>query len=190
MKFFHVSDKGIIGSSRTAGFLNTKRFISPFVLSCIAGEDAFIGSVLGARYADERLQAIRPELGSICNKMATEGIFECIRCVQFSTKTPRYESNYMFACVKDAGKFIEEFQQGKTIYEVEMDDTAVERYDMNLFTAANKAVTKIYDKENKRFDQAKAFAIQYWQGASSEAPVFEYLTKEPIILRKEVILWT
>ena len=67
MIFFHVSDRGITGSSRTLGFLNIKRFISPFVQSCYAGEDAFIGSVIGARYADERIQLFKPELSSIYN---------------------------------------------------------------------------------------------------------------------------
>ena len=188
MIFYHVSDKGIVGSSRTAGFLNTKRLISPFVLSCCASEDAFIGTVMGARYADERLQAIKSTVGSLHNKMATEGIFDYVRSARFSAKTPRYEANFLFANIKDAKMFIEEFQKEKTIYEVELDEKMVERYDMNLFTMASKVVTNIHDKENKHFDQAKNLAVQYWQGLTSEAPIYEYLTKESIYLWKEVLV--
>ena len=82
-------------------------------------------------------------------------------------------------------RFIEDFQKEKTIYKVELDEKMLVRYDMNLFTVASKAVSTIHDKNNRRFDQAKNLAVQYWQRLASETPIFEYLTKESIFLGEE-----
>jgi hypothetical protein len=182
LEYYHVCDFDQQGKQRIPGFLKLKRFISPFVVACMAGEDTFIATVLASRYADERIMCINPEMGSIYQKMACEGIFEYVRCMEFCHYTPRYESIFLFGNKEDCKNFIRDFQKGKGIYKVTCDNVT-SKYDMNLFTQAHDLMKNIYLKHEGNFNKIIELARKYWRGESPDNTVFEYLYDKPITLQ-------
>ena len=184
MIFYHVSDSNLVGKVRTPNYLNLKRFISPFVTACYAGEDVFIATVIAARYSDERVSGMIPSAGSIHQKMACEGVFEYVRCLEYSNHTPRYNAVYLFKTKADCIDFINKYQNNKHIYKVIIDSEPV-RYDMNLFNIANNLISVIYNKNDNNYQKVIELARAYWKGQSSANPVYEYLCDKSIILLED-----
>jgi len=186
MSFYHVADQNLLpGSMRIPGYLEAKRFISPFVLSCYSGEDIFISTVLASRYSDERLAAIIKQTSDISLKMACEGLFEYVRCTKYFQKLARYNAIYLFATQYDSEQFIAEYQQGKSVYQVNVDANDVEKHDMNLFTSANEILKNVYRKEDHNFDKALDLANKYWSDGESNNPICEYLYSKKIALSSD-----
>ena len=176
MQLYHVSSSILnIGDVLQCNHLDLKRFISPFVLAARAGEDVFIATQCAARYSDERTKAIAGD--GVSQKMATEGIFEFVRCEKFSTMCPRYNSLYLFDGIDCCRAFATEFRKGvrSFIYTVEVQDSEIRKHDMNLYTQADSLIVNSYKKSEKKFEQAIKLAESYWAGKIAENSIIECL---------------
>ncbi len=98
-----------------------------------------------------------------------EGVWEFIRRKFYINKNSRLESIFAFENKMDAENFSKLYRNNDAdIAEVIIEDAKVERYDMEWMTIVPITST---------MKEASAFAVNYWEGESTDKPIFELLIK-------------
>ena len=189
MKLFHMSQTLQLGDSLKPDYDKTTDLCQPFVQALERSEDCFYGMVLNGKYMCAVLRKFRLREWSNYAKWATEGAFEYIRQKEFPSSYSRLKSNYFYddlpSCKKlyeyDWGGDSEEAQEKVHLFEVDVEDIAPQRRDMNIYDEAYNAMS---DKQDVSL--VLSCARRYFAGEHTADPVWEILSDKPAIAVKDI----
>lgn len=179
MKLYHMSQTLKLGDTLTPDYEKRMELAQPFVQALEQSTDCFYGMVLNGKY----LYAVLGKFGmwewSDYAKWATEGAFEFIRKTEFSDSYSRMSSNYFYDNLPDCKKLYEydwgseseEEQEKVHLFEVDVDDDAPQRRDMNIYDEAYNAMST-----SQNVQLVIDCARRYFGGEHTEAPVWEVLS--------------
>ena len=151
----------------------------PFVQALEHSEDCFYAMVLNGKYLYAVLSKSGLQEWANYVKWSVEGAFEFIRKTEFPDCCSRLHCNYFYDDLADCkrlyeydwGSASEEEQNQVPLFEVELDDTAPQLRDMNLFDEAYSAMSERQDVQI-----VLACAKRYFAGEQTEDPVWEILS--------------
>ena len=179
MKLYHMSQSLQLGDTLTPDYQKTLELAEPFVQALEQSIDCFCAMVLNGKYLYAVLSKFRMWEWSDYAKWATEGAFEFIRKTEFPQCYGRMSSNYFYddltACKKlfayDWGNESQEEQEKVHLFEVEVDDPAPQKHDMNLYDEA-------YDNmaSSRNIPLILDLARQYYRGEGTANPTWEFLS--------------
>lgn len=153
MILYHMSQTLKLGDEIKPDYQKNMRLVQPFIQALEQNEDFFYGMVLNGKYLYAVLSKFKLWEWSDYAKWATEGAFEFIRKTEFPDSYGRMASNYFYDdlpnCKKlyeyDWGCESEEEQQKVHLFEVDVDDAAPQRRDMNIYNEAYNAMSETQD---------------------------------------------
>ena len=189
MKLFHMSQTLQLGDRLKPDYDKTTDLCQPFVQALERSEDCFYGMVLNGKYMCAVLRKFRLREWSNYAKWATEGAFEYVRQKEFPRSYSRLKSNYFYddlpSCKKlyeyDWGGDSEEAQEKVHLFEVDVEDIAPQRRDMNIYDEAYNAMS---DKQDVSL--VLSCARRYFAGEHTADPVWEILSDKPAIAVKDI----
>lgn len=189
MTLYHMSQTLPLGGTLIPDYQKSMALVQPFVQALEQSVDCFYGMVLNGKY----LYAVLGKSGLRewfdYAKWATEGAFEFIRKTEFPDCYGRMTSNYFYDnlpnCKKlydyDWGNESEEEQEKVHLFEVDVDDDAPQRRDMNIYDEAYDAMNESQDVQT-----VLACARRYFAGEQTPDPVWEILSEKPAKAGKDV----
>lgn len=185
MKVYHMSDTLQLGMVLSPDYKEQMELTQPFVQALERSEDCFYAMLLNAKY----LRAVLKKFGLMdmqtnYTKWATEGIFEYVRKTEFPHCCCRLTGNYFFDDLENCRELFEvdwgnaspEERSKIKLYEVELEDSAPEKYDMRLFDEAFDAMW-----EHEDIQTAFQCARRYFNGDLSGNPMPEILSEQKAV---------
>lgn len=181
MKLYHMSQTLRLGNTLTPDHQRNTVLVRPFIQALEQSTDCFYGMILNGKY----LYAVLGKFGlwewSNYAKWATEGAFEFIRKTEFPDSYGRMSSNYFYDNLPDCKKLYdydwgcesEAEQQKVHLFEVEVDDDAPQRRDMNIYDEAYNAMA-----ETQSVSSVLDCARRYFGGERTVDPVWEILSEK------------
>ena len=119
---------------------------------------------------------IKRRLGWEKSKLFCECIFEYTRQVLGNENLfPRMKSFYLSKSLDEIEAFKQYANRTGTIFEVDLDVESCQKYDMTLFTQADRYLARQYVLSKDVFDMCCAYANRYWNCKKSDKPMIEYL---------------
>lgn len=119
---------------------------------------------------------IKNRLGWQKSKLFCECIFEYIRQMREDENLfPRMKSFYLSKSLNDIEEFKKYTNREGTIFEVYVNIENCQKYDMNLFTQADRYLSKQSILSKNVFDMCCVYANRYWNCEKSDKPMIEYL---------------
>lgn len=180
--YYHMSDTLQIGMVTSSDYKNQEELAVPFADAMQYSKDCFMGMVFNAEY----LRAVLGKFGmkdmwSHYLKWATEGAFEFIRRTEFPDSYSRMKCNYFYDNLEDIKRLYEEDWSGEEadirnkihLFEMELDDTDLQKRDMLLFDEAFDAMA-----DNRDINRVLDCARRYFSGQHTDSPVWEILTEK------------
>ena len=182
MKLYHMSQSLQLGDVLIPDYQKTMELVQPFVQALERSVDCFYAMVLNGKYMYALLGKFKLWEWSDYAKWATEGAFEFIRKTEFPHCYGRISSNYFFDNLPDCRKHYacdwanesKEEQEKVHLFEVEVEDEAPQRRDMNIYDEAYDALSTSQDVQSV-LDCAR----RYFRGEQTEAPVWEIMSTKP-----------
>ena len=179
MKLYHMSQTLQLGDTLTPDYQKNMALVQPFVQSLEKSEDCFYGMILNGKYLYAVLGKFDLWEWSDYAKWATEGAFEFIRKTEFPDSHSRMNCNYFYDNLPDCKKLYaydwgcesEEEQAKVHLFEVDVEDDAPQKRDMNIYDEAYNAMS---ESQNVRL--VLDCARRYFGGEQSATPVWEMLS--------------
>lgn len=189
MKLYHMSQTLRLGDEITPDYQKCGPLTEPFVQALEHSVDCFYAMVLNGKYLYAVLGKSKLWEWSNYAKWATEGAFEFIRKTEFPESYGRMKCGFFYDDLPNCKKLFEydwggesgEEQRKVHLFEVETQDTALQRRDMNIFDEA-------YNAMSERQDVAYVLdsARRYFSGAQSAEPIWEILSEKPARAVKDI----
>lgn len=189
MILYHVSDTLQLGETLNGDFMNLEPLIYPFFRALKRSEDCFFAMLMHAHYMSHVLYRNNIPDWTNCSKYATEAIFEYVRESRFPDCKSRIWSSY-FSDDLDACRHFYDYVWRNTkdevkarvhMYEIEIDQSTLEKRDMRLYDIAYDGMCADCD-----IDLAMDCAKRYFAGESSENPIWEYMSDAPAVAARDV----
>ena len=182
MKLYHMSQTLQLGDTIVADFQKCMPLVQPFVQALERSEDCFYGMVLNGKYLYAMLDKFKLWEWADYAKWATEGAFEFIRQTEFPDSNSRMGSTYLFDNLPDIqrhfqedwGNENEEEQEKVHLFEIEAEETCLQRRDMNIYNEAYDAMS-----ETQNIPLVLDCARRYFSGQKSATPAWEILSAGP-----------
>lgn len=179
MKVYHMSQTLKLGDSLTPDYERCMELSQPFIQALERSEDCFYTMVLNGRYLNAVLEKLRLWEWSDYAKWSTEGAFEFIRRREYPDCYSRLKSNFFYEDPADSRRLFkydwgnepEEEQSKVHLYEIELEDAAFQRRDMNIYDEAYNAML-----EKQDIQTVFSCARRYFAGEQTESPVWEILS--------------
>ena len=179
MKFYHMSQTVQLGDTLIPDYQKNMALVQPFVQALEQSTACFYGMVLNGKYMYALLGKYRLWEWSDYAKWATEAAFEFIRKTEFPDSYSRMSSNYFYDslpnCKKlydyDWGSESKEEQEKVHLFEIDLDDNAPQKRDMNIYDEAYEAMSTSQDVQIV-LDCAR----RYFSGAATTEPTWEILS--------------
>lgn len=189
MKAYHMSETLRSGDTLEMDHQKTVNLAEPFVQALAHSTDSFYGMVLNGKYFCAVLRKFRLREWSDYAKWSVEGAFEFIRRTEFPDAISRLQCNYFYDNLEnvrhlyeyDWGDEPEEVQSSIHLFQVMLDDDAVQKYDMSIYDQA-------YDAKEKSQDVQTVLdcARRYFAGAHTEKPIWEILSDRNILITEDI----
>lgn len=189
MAVYHMSQTLKLGDILEADRDHKAVVCQAFIQALERSEDCFYGMVLNGKY----LYAVLEKSGlwewADYAKWATEGAFEFVRKTEYPHSYSRLKSNYFYDdltnCKKlfayDWGNEPEEDQQLVHLYEIEVEDSDLQKRDMRLYDKAYEVMSESQDVQ-----VVLDCARKYFSGEHSETPIWEILSEKPAKAIKDI----
>ena len=179
MKLYHMSQTLQLGNTLTPDYESNMALVQPFIQALEQSTDCFYGMVLNGKYLYAVLGKFRLWEWSNYAKWATEGAFEFIRKTEFPDSYGRMSSNFFYDNLPDCKKLYdydwgcesEEEQEKVHLFEVDVDDEAPQRRDMNIYDEAYDAMST-----SQNIQLVLDCARRYFRGEKTAAPAWEMLS--------------
>lgn len=179
MKLYHMSQTLRLGDKLTPDYHKNMELIQPFVQALEQSQACFYGMVLNGKYLYAVLGKFKLWEWSDYAKWATEGAFEFIRQTEYPDSYSRMGCNYFYDTLLNCKKLYEydwsceseEEQKKVHLFEIDVDDPAPQRRDMNIYDEAYNAMS---ETQNAAF--VLACARRYFAGAQTAVPVWEIMS--------------
>ena len=189
MKAYHLSETLKLGDILDADHQQLFNLAQPFIQALERSENFFYGMVLNGKYLYAVLDKCGLKEWADYAKWATEGAFEFIRKTEFPNALSRLKCNYFYdnlEAVKrlfesDWGDESEEIQNHIHLFEFELNDDTIQKYDMCIYDLAYSAMENAQDVQ-KALDCAR----RYFAGEHTENPVWEILTYQNVKAEKDI----
>ncbi|MCM1191245.1 MAG: hypothetical protein NC123_04895 [Butyrivibrio sp.] len=189
MKAYHMSETLKAGDTLEVEHQKLIKLAEPFLKSLKRSIDCFYGMILNGKYLEAVLEKSGMWEWADYAKWATEGAFEYIRRTEFPNAISRLKCNFFYNELEnvrllyeyDWGDEPEEIQNRIHLFEVMLDDDAVQRYDMSLYDQAYDAMEGMQDVQT-----VLACARKYFAGEHTEKPVWEILSDKNILITKDI----
>ncbi|MGN1187393.1 MAG: hypothetical protein ACI4R6_02770 [Lachnospiraceae bacterium] len=189
MTLYHMSQTLQHGNVLIPDYQNQMELVQPFEQALEQSVDCFYGMVLNAKYLYAVLGKFNLWEWSDYAKWATEGAFEFIRKTEYPNSYSRIKSNYFYDDLPNCKRLYEYDWEGENeeerqkvhLFEVEVDDPAPQRRDMNIFNEAYNAMSK---KQNVQL--VLACARRYFAGEQTDEPVWEIMSDKSAKAVKDI----
>lgn len=189
MIVYHMSQTLALGDQLKADYERNSALCQPFEQALERSADCFYGMVLNGKYLYAVLGKFRLWEWSNYAKWATEGAFEYIRKTEFPNACSRMRSNFFYEDVANSKKLFlydwgsesEEEQQKVRLFEIEVEDPAPERRDMNIYDQAYEAMSKKQD-----IGLVLDCARRYFAGEHTDEPVWELMSDKPATAVRDI----
>lgn len=189
MKAYHMSETLRSGDTLEVDHQKIVNLAEPFVQALEHSADSFYGMVLNGKYFCAVLRKFRLQEWSDYAKWSVEGAFEFIRRTEFPDAISRLQCNYFYDNLEnvrrlyeyDWGDEPEEVQSSIHLFQVILDDDAVQKYDMSIYNQAYDAMEKSQDVQTV-LDCAR----RYFAGEHTEKPIWEILSDRNIKIAEDV----
>ena len=189
MKAYHMSETLRSGDTLEMDHQKIVNLAEPFVQALEHSTDSFYGMVLNGKYFCAVLRKFRLWEWSDYAKWSVEGAFEFIRKTEFPDAISRLKCNYFYDNLEnvkrlyeyDWGNESEEVQSSIHLFQVMLDDDAVQKYDMRIYDQAYDAMEKSQDVQ-----MVLDCARRYFAGAHTEKPIWEILSDRNIGVAEDV----
>ena len=166
----------------------------PFIQALSYSKDCFYGMLLSGKYMFAVLGRSNLRYWADYAKWATEGIFEYVRRNEFQQCVSRLHCNYFCTdlsecirmCNEDFGEETDEEREKVHLFEVEAEESSLEKRDISIFDAAYDAIS-----EKQDVDTALQYARQYFAGMHNDSPSWEFLSAGEAVAVKDIsfLLW-
>lgn len=189
MKAYHMSETLRSGDTLEVDYQKIANLAEPFVQALAHSTDCFYGMVLNGKYFCAVLRKCRLWEWSDYAKWSVEGAFEFIRKTEFPDAISRLKCNYFYDNLEnvrrlyeyDWGNEPEEVQRSIHLFQIMLDDDAVQRYDMSLYDQAYDAMEKGQDVQT-----VLNCARRYFAGEHTEKPIWEILSDKNIRVTEDI----
>lgn len=189
MKAYHMSETLRLGDTLEVDHQKIVNLAEPFVQALEHSTDSFYGMVLNGKYFCAVLRKFRLWEWSDYAKWSVEGAFEFIRRTEFPDAISRLQCNYFYDNPEnvrrlyeyDWGNESEEVQSNIHLFQVMLDDDAVQKYDMRIYDQAYDAMEKSQDVQTV-LDCAR----RYFAGEHTDKPIWEILSDSNIKITEDV----
>lgn len=189
MILYHMSQTLKLGDIMTPDYQKNMALVEPFVQALKQSEDCFYSMVLNGKYLHAVLSKFKLREWSDYVKWATEGAFEFVRRTEFPDSYSRMKSNYFYDNLVDCKRLFaydwgcerEEEQQKVHLFEIDVDDAAPQRRDMNIYDEAYNAMS-----ETQNVQKVLACARRYFAGEQTEEPAWEIISDKPAKVVKDI----
>ncbi len=179
MKLFHMSQTLQLGDTLIPDYQKNTALVQPFIQALEQSTDCFYGMVLNGKYMYALLGKFRLWEWSDYAKWATEAAFEFIRKTEFPDSYSRMSSNYFYDNLRNCKRLYDfdwgceskEEQEKVHLFEVDVDDNAPQKRDMNIYDEAYEAMAASQDVKIV-LDCAR----KYFSGAATAEPIWEILS--------------
>lgn len=189
MKAYHMSETLKVGDTLEVNHQNLINFVEPFVQALEKSEECYYGMILQSKYMCAVLDKLDLREWSDYVKWSTEGAFEFIRKTEFPKAISRLRCNYFFDNLKDVkrlyaddwGNEPEEIQNNIHLFEIELNDESIQKFDMSIFDQAYSAM-----EEHQDVQAVLNYARNYFAGNHTEKPIWEILTNKNIKITNDI----
>lgn len=189
MKAYHMSETLRSGDTLEVDHQKIVNLAEPFVQALEHSTDSFYGMVLNGKYFCAVLRKFRLWEWSDYAKWSVEGAFEFIRRTEFPDAISRLKCNYFYDNLEnvrrlyeyDWGNESEEVQSSIRLFQVMLEDDAVQKYDMSIYDQAYNAMEKSQDVQ-----MVLDCARRYFAGYHTEKPIWEILSDRNIGVTEDV----
>ena len=189
MKAYHMSETLKIGDTLEVDYQKTVNLAEPFVQALEHSTDCFYGMVLNGKYFCAVLRKFRLWEWSDYAKWSVEGAFEFVRNTEFPDAISRLKCNYFYDNMEnvrhlyeyDWGNESQEVQSRIHLFEVDLDDDVIQKYDMSIYDQAYDAMEK-----NQDVQMVLDCARRYFAGNHTEKPIWEILSDRNIRITEDV----
>lgn len=189
MTLYHTSDSLKLGDTLNGDHLHRTELIYPFLYALLRSEDCFYAMLMSVAYTTTVFYRnnIRDQVDH--PKYATEAIFEYVRRTQFPDSSSRVVSNYFYDDLEQCRRFYdftwskasEELRSCVHMYEIEVDQTTLDKRDMRIYDIAYKNMCGEAD-----LAVITECARRYFAGEATDDPVWEYLSEAPATAVRDV----
>lgn len=189
MTLYHTSDSLKLGDTLNADHLHRAEVVEPFLQALLRSEDCFYAMLMSVVYMTNVFYRnnIRDRVDH--PKYATEAIFEYVRRTQFPDCSSRVRSNYFYDDLPLCRAFYhmtwdhasEELRSCVRMYEIDVDQSTVDKRDMCIYDIAYKNMCEEAD-----IALITECARRYFAGEATDEPVWEYLSEAPAIAARDV----
>lgn len=189
MTLYHTSDSLKLGDTLNGDYFQLAPLIGPFFSALDRSEDCFFAMLMHAHYMTTVLHRHNIRDWTNCSKYATEAIFEYVRVTQFPACNSRIFSNYFYDDPEHCrnfytstwGKARDDVKDRVHLYEIEVDQSTLEKRDVRVYDIAYKNMCEEAD-----ITAAKECARRYFAGEATDDPVWEYLSEAPATAVRDV----
>ena len=179
MKLYHMSQTLQLGDTLTPDYQKNMALVQPFIQALEQSIECFYGMVLNGKYMYALLGKFKLWDWSDYAKWATEGAFEFIRKTEFPDSYGRMSSNYFYDNLPNCKRLYEydwgceskEEQEKVHLFEVEVDDDAPQKRDMNIYDEAYNIMSA-----SQEVPLVLDCARRYFSGAQTAEPTWEILS--------------
>lgn len=181
MKLYHMSQTLQLGNTLIPDYEKNLPLVQPFVQALERSTDCFYSMVLNGKYIYAVMNKSGLREWADYAKWATEGVFEFVRKTEFPCSYSRMGSNYFYDNIPDCKKLFDydwgceskEEQEKVRLFEVELDDDAPQKRDMNIYDEAYDAMA-----ESQNISLVIDCARRYFNGEQTDKPVWEILSSK------------
>lgn len=189
MKVYHISETLHLGDKMNPDFQNLGELALPFVQALEKSEDCFYSMILNGKYLRAVLGKFNFWEWSDYCKWAVEGAFEFIRKTEFPNCCSRLKCNYFYDDLENSMAFYQfdwgsespEVQEKIHLLEIELEDDAPQKFDMNIFDEAYNAMCE-HDDVTTVINCAR----RYFSGENTSSPVLEIMSDKPAKATKDL----
>lgn len=189
MTLYHTSDSLKLGDTLNGNYLHRSEMIDPFLCALMRSEDCFYAMLMSVAYMTNVFYRNNLRDRVDHPKYATEAIFEFVRQTEFPDCNSRIWSNYFYDDLEQCRRFYhftwdkasEELRRCVHMYEIEVDQTTLDKRDMHIYDIAYKNMCDEPD-----IAVIKECARRYFAGEATDDPVWEYLSEAPATAVRDV----
>lgn len=189
MKAYHISETLKVGDTLETDHQELINLAMPFIRALEHSADCYFGMILNSKYTNAVLEKFGLKEWSDYVKWSTEGAFEFIRKTEFPNAISRLKCSYFYDCLDNVKKLYDydwgnepaEVQNKIHLFEVLLDDSAIQKNDMNLFDQAYDAMERSQDVQ-----AVLDCARRYFAGSHTEYPIWEILTNKNVKITKDI----
>jgi hypothetical protein len=187
MRLYHIGVSLKEGMTLVNNYNKIDTLVEPFLMALEKGDAAFEMLLIEARYIRAVMRKNRLREWSNYAKWATEAIFEHIRRQESPDCYSRIGSLFYYDNLESCKKLYKEdyvepgdADENVGMYEIEVDDSAPQRFDMRIY---DDALDSIEERHDTQF--ARECARRYFRGSHHEMRLDEILSdKAATVVRK------